>query len=66
MNSNAMHGNLLQIYHLIKSVDGKLFAKHFDDFVSMTKTYLQLNVSKSNNFVLLKVFVEVVIEVLSR
>ncbi|XP_037051446.1 thyroid adenoma-associated protein homolog [Bradysia coprophila] len=66
MNSNAIHGSLLQIYHLIKSVDTKLFAKHFDDFVSLTKAYLNLNVLDSNNFVLVRVYVDSIIEILRR
>lgn len=66
MNSNAMHGSLLQIYHLIKSVDSKLFAKHFDDFVSLTKMFLNLNVLSSNNFVIIKVYVDTIIEILWR
>lgn len=66
MNSNAVHGSLLQIYHLIKSVDSKLFAKHFDDFVSLTKTYLKLNMLGSNNFVIIKVYVDTIIEIFRR
>lgn len=66
MNSNAIHGSLLQIYHLIKSIDTKLFGKHYDDFVSLTKMYLNLNVFNSNNFVLIKVYVDSIIEILRR
>lgn len=66
MNSNAMHGSLLQIYHLIKSVDSKLFTKHFDDFVSLTRAYLGLNILSSNNFVIIKVYVDTIIEILRR
>lgn len=61
-----MHGSLLQIYHLIRSVDSKLFTKHFDDFVSLTKMFLNLNVLRSNNFVIIKVYVDTIIEILWR
>lgn len=66
MNSNGIHGCLLQIYHLIKSVDTKLFAKHSDDFVSLTKIFLELNVLNRRNFVLIKVYVDTIIEILRR
>ncbi|KAJ6646380.1 Thyroid adenoma-associated protein like [Pseudolycoriella hygida] len=66
VNSNALHGSLLQIYHLIKSVDHKLFTKHLDDFVSLTRTYLNLSILSSNNFVIIKVYVDTIIEIFTR
>lgn len=65
-NSNAAHGYLLQIQYLIEAMDAKVVENKDKVLTRLFSTLLDSTILFSGNYILIKIFVDILIDILVR
>lgn len=65
-NSNAVHGYLLQTLYLVKAMDPKQIDQFNDALMSLFYDLLKLKLMGCRNFILIKVYADILIDILIR
>lgn len=65
-NSNAAHGYLLQIHYLIKAMDSKVMDRMDEVLSKLFDTLSGLRILEDGNYILIKIYCDILIDILVR